>query len=141
MSYNILSEMNTSNVAGVPVPLNTVVTDNLISYVESYNPNLGKQGDDYHQKFQQFLANVASREYEIINMNELAKNEYKAYDLDINDEYVSPLARSIVDYINKGIKFISDYVNNPDNIIISPGNNREYIKASKKITFKDFQPR
>lgn len=137
--YNILSEMNTSNVAGVPVPLNTVVTDNLISYVESYNPNLGKQGDDYHQKFQQFLANVASREYEIINMNELAKNEYKAYDLDINDEYVSPLTRSIVDYINKGIKFISDFVNNPDNIVVAPGTNREYVRATKKFTLKDFQ--
>lgn len=135
--YSVLSEMNSTNVAGVPVALNTIVTDNLISYVESYNPNLGKAGDDYYQRFNDFLSNVQNREYEIININDIAQNEYKAYDLSIDDEFVPSLIRTIADfiYIASG-KVKYKYGIDEKNHIESP-DGRMYIRSPHKYTIKD----
>lgn len=138
MFYNVLSEMNSTDVAGVPVALNTIVTDNLISYVESYNPNLGKAGDDYYQRFNDFLSNVQNREYEIININDIAQNEYKAYDLN-QEDIITSIARTIADfiYIASGrIKY--NYAIQEKNHIIDPSNNRSYIRDPHKYTIKDY---
>ena len=136
MFYNVLSEMNSTDVAGVPVALNTIVTDNLISYVESYNPNLGKAGDDYYQRFNDFLSNVQNREYEIININDIAQNEYKAYDLNIEEAITIGIriATDFIRAISGKVKY--NYAINEKNHIV--GDNRTYIKSPHKITMKDY---
>lgn len=137
MFYNVLSEMNSTDVAGVPVALNTIVTDNLITYVESYNPNLGKAGDDYYQRFNDFLANVQNREYEIININDIAQNEYKAYDLNLEDA-VTIAVRTIADFIHAAsgkVKY-KHFINEKNQVTDAAGN--IYIKSSHKYTMKDY---
>ena len=137
----ILSDMNSTGVAGVPVDLKHIVTDNLISQVEKYNKDLGMAGDDYHAKFQNFIDSVSRREFDIININDIAKNEYKAYDLSIEDSYVSPFSKKLIDFLAMGFKITSKvYFKSIDNenMIVKDNNGKNYINIGKKYTIDNY---
>lgn len=129
--YSVLSEMNSTGINGVPVDLKTIVNDNLLSYVEGLNPNLGTAGDDYYDKFRQFIETIGSREFDIIQVNDIAANEYKTFDLQGDENNVAILL--ITDFLkdlknNLSAKFLEDCT-------IVESENLEYYKPKSPSIF------
>ena len=115
---------------GQPVNLNDIIDDQLVTFVESFNRNLGEVGDEHWKEFQKFQQMIKEREYQILNPSEIASNEYQTYDVydeeSLSDKFIWGIANFIAALSGSKVT-LNDRFN--DKKLVTSSTGQTYIKG------------
>lgn len=137
--YNVVADM-TAATNGVPINIKDIVNDNLLDYVEGLNPSLGSATDEYYQKYQQFLEKIGSRDFDIIRVEDVARNQYKDYDLSEKDNPLLNAATALIgDFLLNMKAKITAKDRFDENNIIESQDGTKYINSNYIYNMKDYK--
>lgn len=135
--YNVLSDMSNGS-GGVLINVKDIINDNLLDHVEGLNPNLGTATDEYYEKYRKFLDRIGSREFDIVRVEDIARNEYKDYDLSEDNPIVNAALSLVSDFIiNLKAKITANDRFDESKIITASSDGSKFIKSNYTFTFED----
>lgn len=135
---NTVTDFSQLDPGGHPVNINDIIDDQLISFVESLNTNLGEVGDEHWQEFQRFQQIVKEREFNILDPKDIAANNYPNYSV-FDDDSVPKFAWGIANFIGAliGAATTMDMRFDEKNLIKSEKSGKQYIVSKVSYSIEE----